>query len=231
VRKHLPLPFCFSVGFPPAVWTLLAFLAFAAPAIHADLVLVEKMSGDMQNGTVTLKFKGARVRTDFTGQVSSIADAGSGEVLTLIHSRRVFVRGRLDPEKLRGKLPASEPASGENPKPVPAGSKETFGEHECEVYTASHGKISARYWVASRHPAADKVRGALEPVSASGALLGGGVGLPGPTDFPGLILKTELYFDKVKAVLEFVSASEEPIPDHLFEVPKGYKEEAAVSDP
>jgi hypothetical protein len=231
VRQSSPSLFRFSAGLAAVGGIILAILAGAAPALHADLVLVQKMSGDMQNGTVTLKFKGHSVRTDFAGQVSSIADAGSGEVLTLLHARRVFVRGRLDSDRLRSNLPAAEPASGGDLKPVVTGTKETLGEHECEIYTASHGKISAKYWVAVRHPMADKVRGALEPVSAAGALLAGGVGLPSPKDFPGLVLKTELQFEKIKAVLEFVSASEEPIPAQLFQVPKEYREEAAVPNP
>jgi hypothetical protein len=192
--------------------------------LQADLVVVEKMSGDMQNGTVTLKFKGNRVRTDLTGQVSSISDAATGETWTLLHGKRAYVHGKLDPEHLKKNLPSADQPDAGSGKPIASGQRESVGEYECEIYTVARGNISAKYWVALNHPMAGVVRAALEPVSAVRPLVGGGLGLPVPTDFPGLILKTELLFEKVKAVLEFVSAKEEALPDRLFEVPKEYKE-------
>lgn len=218
----------------PGATALLALLAAGLVPATADLVVVQKMSGDMQNGTVTLKFKGSRVRTDLGSQVSSIADGASGETFTLMHAKRTFTRSRLDPESLRSRLPKDPQAAtaeGKPSKPESSGQRERLGEQECEIYSVTRGKVSGRYWVAASHPMKDKVRAALEPVSVSGTLPGASLGLPSPLDFPGLVLRTELHFEKVKAVLEFVSAREETLPSQLFEVPKDYREAPAGGNP
>ncbi len=207
----------------------LALVSFSCTT-RADLVLEQKIEGDMQNGSVTLKFKDRKIRVDLGNQISTITDADSAEVLTLMHAERKFTR--TSPAAVRAALeqPAADPTATPQPRPQPAstGRQEKIGETPCEVFTWAYGSFTATYWVAKDHPALDLVRKALLPLesSALGAL--GSHLLPRVGDLSGLPLKSDIHLDKIHVVTEFVSAKEESLPPNLFEVPKNYSETSAT---
>src|SRR5438093_1307863 len=68
------------------------FLAAAASCVRADLVIVQKVEGGAQSGEMTMKIKGDKARTDFSPAASAIIDAATGDVITLRHDRKSFIR-------------------------------------------------------------------------------------------------------------------------------------------
>lgn len=201
-----------------AVW-------LAAVAIgHADLVLVQKVEGGGQTGDQTIKVKGEKARCDLTPQISMITDAGTGEMLTLMHTGRTFLKVSAEQTKamldqLQKLRPQTEPA-----KAQPTGRKEKIGEYECEIFTANLGLVTVTYWIAKDYPNYQAVLDQLEKFQA-GSMSGMGKGaMPSIKDFPGMVMKTETDLSGKKTVQTLVSAKEENVDPAIFNVPAGYKE-------
>lgn len=207
-----------------ALSALLAVGAFA----RADLVVVQKVEGGGQAGEQKIRIKGDKARSDLTGAVSMITDGATGEMITLMHSGKTFLKvsaaqTKAMMDQLQQQRPNAEPA-----KLLPTGKKEKIGDYECEVFTANLGTMTITYWIAKEFPDYPAVLAQLEKFQ-SGAISAMGKGLmPELKDFPGLAMKTEIEMGGKKTVTTLVSAKQENVDPAIFNIPAGYKE---VSSP
>ena len=76
----------------------LGLLAAAAP-LRADLVIVQKVEGGGQTGEQTIKIKGDKARTELNPAVSMITDGATGEMITLMHAGRTYLKVSPDQTK------------------------------------------------------------------------------------------------------------------------------------
>ncbi len=199
---------------------LLIGLALAS----ADLVVVQKVEGSGQAGEQKIRVKGDQARSDVANSMSMITDGATGEMITLMHSGKTFLKISAEQtkammEQLQQRRPNAEPA-----KLQPTGKKEKIGEYECEIFTTNLGAMTITYWIAKDFPNFPSILTQLEKFQ-SGAISAMGRGLmPELKDFPGLAMKTEIDMGGKKTITTLVSAKEENVDPAIFKIPAGYKE-------
>jgi len=206
-----------------ALLSFLSLLAAGSTAI-ADLVITQKLEGSNQNGTLTIKLRDGKVRTDLNSQVSTITDPATGIVTTLIHSQRSFIITTPNTTgALLDRLP-KPPADQPRPTLKSEDRKETIEGHPCDVYSWKDASLSATYWLTNDYPALPAIRAALDSL-AHGPLSELAKHLPPrPSELPGLALKTELLIQGQKITTTLLSAKETPVDPALFAPPKAYTE-------
>lgn len=201
-------------------------LLWLAPA-RADLVIVQHVDGSGQSGDQTIKIKGDKARTDLASQVSMITDGASGDIVTLMHAQKAFLKvsaaqTKAMMEQLQKLKPNAEPA-----KLTATGKKEKVGNYECEIFSSNLGGISVTYWIAKDFPNYPAVREQMDKLqTGSISAMGKGV-MPELKDFPGMVIRTEMDMGGKKVSTVLVSAKEEKIDPAIFDVPKDYKEASA----
>jgi hypothetical protein len=214
--------------FPPV--SFCAALMLLACGARADLIITQKIDGAGQSGTMTMKIKGDKVRSDVSPELSMITDATSGDVTTIMHSQKSYIvtpasSTKALMEKMQKTLPQS--TAGASPvasKLAATGKKETINGYETEQYTASLGSMKMTYWIAPSFPAWKKV---LEAMMAfqRGSLAAMAKGMmPGASDFSGMPMKTEVDLGGQKITTTVESVQEEPVADTEFQIPAGYTE-------
>jgi hypothetical protein len=207
-----------SLGLSLVVWLAAAALG------RADLVIVQKTEGAGQAGDMTIKIKGDKARSDLAQPVSMITDGATGEMITLMHSGKTYLRVSAEQtkammEQLQKLRPGGEPA-----KLQPTGKKEKVGDYDCEIFTANLGGLIVTYWIAKDFPNYQSVLAQLEKFQ-SGAISAMGKGaMPELKDFPGMMIRTEMNMGGKKSVTTLVSAKEENVDPAVFKIPAGYKE-------
>jgi hypothetical protein len=207
-----------------ARWIGLAALWSVIAGAHADLILVQKVEGGGQTGEQTIKIKGDKSRTDLAQPVSMITDGATGEIVTLIHQQKTFLKissaqTHAMMEQLQKLRPGAEPA-----KLQPTGKKEKIGDYECEIFTTSAGGLAITYWLAKDFPNFPAVMAQLEKFQ-SGSISAMGKGLlPELKDFPGMMMKTEMDSGGKKIVNTLLSVKEENVDPAVFNIPAGYHE-------
>lgn len=205
---------------------VLSALLLAAAASRADFVITQRVEGQMQQGTMTIKIKDAKARADIAPQMSTITDGATGDVITLMHSMRQFMkipaeRAKALMEQMQ-KLQGAQ--AGEPPKLVPSGKKEKIENNDCEVFTWNAQGVTATYWVAKDYPNAAAISAALDKLQSNGVgSLSRGL-TPKPSDFPGMVVKSEMVVGGQKVTTTLVSVVEQPVDANQFVVPAGYKE-------
>lgn len=206
-------------------WPLSCAVLWIAAAIgSADLVIVQKVEGGGQAGEQTIKIKGDKARTDLAQPVSVITDGASGEMSTLMHQQKTFLKvsaaqTKAMMEQLQKAKPNVEPA-----KLQPTGKKEKIGEYECEIFTANLGEIAVTYWLAKDFPNYPAVLAQIANYqSGTVSAMGNGL-MPDLKEFPGMIIKTEMNAGGKKIVATLVSAKEENVDPAVFNIPANYKE-------
>lgn len=200
-----------------------AALLAATVLLRADLVIVQKVEGGAQNADQTIKIKGDKARTDLTPAVSMITNGATGEMTTLMHTARQYLK--VSPEQTKAmmeqlqKFRSSEPA-----KLTPTGKKEKIGDYDCEIFTAGLGALTATYWVAKDFPNYQNVLAQLDKFQ-SGTISAMGKGLlPEIKDFPGMTMKTEIILNGKKVTTTVQSVKEDNVDPKVFDIPAGYKE-------
>ena len=210
---------------------LLPLLA-SATLLHADYVIVQKLDGAGQSGEMTIKLKGGKARVDMAPQISTITDNTSGDVVTLMHAQKQYMRIPAaqskalmeQMQKLTGNAQATTPAA--EPKLVATGKKEKVGEYDCEVYTWTAPGMSVNYWLAKDFPNFKTILAEMEKTqNASLASMAKGM-MPKSSDFPGMAMKTEVAVSGQKITTTLVSVKEENVDPAIFNLPEGYKEMA-----
>ena len=201
-------------------------LLFPLAAARADFVIVQKVDGlGQQSGNITVKIKDTKTRSELAPQISYITDGATGESMTLMHAQKGCLKvsaeqGRALMEQMR----KTQGASGSPAKPVATGQKETVEQWAAEIFTWSGGSLSVRYWVARDFPNTAAIQAAMDKAQA------GGIGalskslLPASSEFPGMVVKTEMKTKGKTVTSTIVSVKEEAVDAKEFEMPADYKE-------
>lgn len=205
----------------------LGALLISTALLRADLIVKQKVEGSGQAGDVTIRIKDNKIRADLPRDVSSITDAATGEVITLMHPQKSYLR--ISPEHTKAMIERMQKLAGANggaeqPKLQPTGKKEKVGEWETEVFTSKIGGMETSYWIAKDFPNYQRVLESMTKVQQSS--LGGlnkSLG-PTPKEFPGMPVKTEMSLNGKKITSTITSVEEKPVDPAIFEVPKAYKE-------
>lgn len=215
--KHV-LPLVFS-----------AALALALSA-RADLVIKEKIEGAGQLGDMTMKIKGDKVRADVSAELSTLTDAKTGDVTTLMHAQKSYmVMPAAASQALMDNVTKTMAQASPGPSPTPAkltptGRREKVNGYDTDIYTASLGGMKMTYWIAPGFPDWKKVLEAMMTFQR-GSLAAMAKGLmPGASDFPGMPVKTEADLGGQKITTTVESVKEEPVADADFQIPAGYTE-------
>jgi hypothetical protein len=199
----------------------------AARFAHGDLVIVQKVDGESQTGEMTVRIKDDKARTDVSPEVSTITDAATGEVITLMHARKEIMRISANAAKElldRSKKMQQEPGGADRPKLQPTGKTEKVGGRMTERFTWEFGSMKLTYWIAKDYPDYASILAQIKKVQAGVTALAAGM-TPDPAEFPGMPVKTEMIVNaKHKVTTTLVSVKEEPVDPKLFEIPPGYKE-------
>ena len=199
-------------------------LLATAVSLQADLVIVQKVEGGGQTGEQTIKIKGDKARTELNPAVSMITDGATGEMITLTHSGRTYLKVSAEQTKSMLEQLQKFRTSPDPAKLQPTGKKEKIGEYDCEIFTAGLGALKATYWIAKDFPNYQSVLAQLGKFQ-SGTISAMGQGLlPDIKDFPGMTIKTELDLSGKKIVTTLISAKEENVDPKAFDIPQGYKE-------
>jgi hypothetical protein len=202
-------------------------LLLSAGVLLADVVVTQKVEGGGQAGDVVIKIKGDKIRADLPQQVSSLTDTATGEVITLMHAQKSYLR--ISPERAKALMQKMQERVGGNggTAPVvltPANRKEKIGDWEAEVFTSKVGGLDITYWFVKDFP--DYAKFAESIAKLHETSLGGlnkGLG-PNPREFPGMPVKTEMNLGGKKITSTIVSVKEESVEPSVFEVPAAYKE-------
>ena len=201
-------------------------LLFSLAAAHADFVIEQKVDGlGQQSGSIVVRIKETKARAELSPQISYIIDGASGESITLMHGQKAFMKVSAEQgAALMERMQKTEGAGSPPAKPVATGQKENVGEWMAEIFTWSRGSLAVRYWVARDFPNAAAIQTAMDKARA------GGLGalnknlLPSNSDFPGMIVKTEMKTKGKTVTSTIVSVKEEEVDAKQFEIPADYKE-------
>ena len=204
---------------------IFAFLLSAATT-RADFVIVQKVDGlGQQSGTITVKIKETKVRAELSPQISYIIDGATGESITLMHAQKGYMKVTAAQGKaLMDQMKKTAGVAGRHAKPVATGVKETVEDWKTEIFTWSGGSLSVKYWVARDFPNAEAIQAAMDKAQSSGVgAMSKGL-LPGNSEFPGMIVKTEMKTKGKTVTSTIASVKEEAVDAKEFEPPADYKE-------
>lgn len=204
---------------------LLASL-FGSVAARADLTIVQKVEGPKGANEVTMKVKGSRARVDINPQITTILDAQSGELTTILHDQKKVMRISGERTKAMAEMakamskdvmPSQEP-------PKATGKKQKVNGYETVEYSTVTPKAQTSYWVATDYPQYKEIMKQMN-VLQNGAFAALRKSLPDFKDLPGLPLRTEVKVDgenQMTSTIESVDLN--PVPESVFAIPSGYSE-------
>lgn len=203
---------------------LAAVAVFSLQAAWADWVILQKTTTDGENQEVSIKVKGDRTRMDVGKQMTILADSATSQMTMLMHEQKMLMK--MNSDMLKGVMALAGSALGADKpaaKPVATGQKEKVGAYDCEVYTWSGQLGTGKFWVAKDfkgfqelNAVQDKMMKAMGSPAAALA--------PQSSDFPGMVIKSEMQVMGKTSVSELVSAKEEAVDAAVFAVPAGYQE-------
>jgi hypothetical protein len=192
--------------------------------LQADLVMVQSVegAGPGQNGQMTIKLKGNKLRMDLSKEASILTDTVSGDMMTLMHGEKAYmpISGAMAERMLKN---ASKGASPKKATLEPTGKHESISGHDTEIFTSSVGDQKATYWIAKDYPESTKFLEIFKRVEGSALSKMIRLAAPQPESFPGIPLKTEIQIGSQKVVITLVSLKDEPVADSEFAIPAGYQ--------
>ncbi len=204
---------------------LLAFLALCATA-RADLTIVQNMEGTEGARKITFKVKGDKARIEVTPEVTTLVDAKTGDLTTLLNDRKTVMRISGERAKAMAEMAKSfvKQETPEQAVPKPTGRKETINGYETEEYVTDSPKYHASYWVAKTYPNYQSI---LQQMSLlqRGAFAEITKGMPDYHALPGLPLRTKIKTQgqsEITSSIESVSLA--PLPASDFTIPSDYSE-------
>ncbi|HEY3663237.1 MAG TPA: DUF4412 domain-containing protein [Chthoniobacterales bacterium] len=204
---------------------LFALLALCATA-RADLTVVQSMEGMQGARKITFKVKGDKARIEVTPQVTTLVDAKTGDLTTLLNDRKSVMRISGERAKAMAEMAKSfvKQETPEQALPKPTGRKETINGYETEEYVTDSPKYHASYWVAKTYPNYQSI---LQQMSLlqRGAFAEITKGMPDYHALPGLPLRTKIKTEgqsEITSSIESVSLA--PLPASDFTIPAGYSE-------
>lgn len=214
----------------PPVAAALAVLACTARLAFGDLVIVQKVDAMGQSGEMTMKVSADKVRVDMSPAVSTIVDATTGDVTTLMHPQKAYMvvsaaAAKALQAQMRGVMQQSLGSATSTPAPVKAtGRKQNINGYDAAEYTFTNGTLKATYWIAANYPNAQAVTDALAKFQKGGVSDMTRDFAPDIKSLPGVPVRTEVEINGQKLVTELESVTEAPSNPADYTVPAGYTE-------
>lgn len=204
---------------------LFASLSVTA-AMRADLTIVEKVGGSRGTNEITMKVKGSKARVDVNPQITTILDAQSGDLITILRDQKKVMRISGDRAKAMAEMAQamSKDVIPSHEPPKATGKKQKVNGYETEEYSTVTPKAQTSYWVATAFPDYKEIIRQMN-VLQSGAFAALRQSLPDFHELPGLPLRTEVKVDgqtQMTSTLESVDLK--PVADSEFAIPGGYSE-------
>ncbi len=208
----------------------LLLLPFAASflclgALRADTIIVEKIEGVGQAGEMTMKMKDNKSRIDIPPAVSMITDKDTGDMITIMHAQKVYMKmSGAATKALIEQVRKATPGGDTPPKLTATGKKEKINGYDTEEYTTSIGAMKMSYWVAPNYPDYKSVlsemmkfqKGSLSSVTKGMA--------PAAEDFTGMPIRTRMDNGARTTTTTLVSVTSGTVDPKEFNIPDGYKE-------
>jgi hypothetical protein len=201
--------------------------AFLLVAAHGDLTIVQKVEGSGSVKQITTKLKGDKARVEVSPEVTAIIDNKSGDMLSLMNTKKKFLRISADKSKAIAELAnkyAGDPAGGtENSKLTPTGKKEMINGYEAEEYVRESPSLKESYWIALKYPDSAAIVKQLQAIIPA-AWNDIAKGMLDYRDFPGLPLRTIVKTGGKEIVSTITSIKQDPLSEAEFSVPKDFQE-------
>lgn len=214
----------------------LAFLTFISTvaAARADFVIQQKMESAAQNGNMTVKIKGDKIRVDMAagpmGNMSTIMDLDAGDSTTLLHQQKMAMTiSAVQMQQMMQQVKSRMNNGGTNaapPKFQDTGNAETVGGYDAEIYTWTNynNNSGGMIWVAKNFPNYAEIKTQLDKLTKSpmGQMSKGMT--PDMNSLPGMVVKTKAEVQGQKITVTLISAQEEPVDASDFEIPRDYQQ-------
>jgi hypothetical protein len=204
-------------------------LLLAAPLVRADFVFKQTVTKEGDAAVdIVVRIKGDKVRVDFGTKFSSIRDAESGDILTLIHDQKKIVRLSVAQTKAYGqqveKLVNGKNGGTTQEEYKPTGEHQTINGYACDGYTkVSPGGYKVHAFFDKDFPNFSKILPALQSLN-KGIVNNYGLPPAKPEKLPGMTIQTEVDVKGHKTVTTLVSVEETDLTDADFVAPDGYTE-------
>jgi len=206
----------------------LLFSAFLLSA-RGDLTIMQKVEGTGANSDMTMKLKGDKMRIDMTPQLTTIIDAKTGEMINLMNDQKTVMR--MSGDKVKAAMEMAQQfsdkngkkASGEKPKLISTGKKETINGYETDQYTFETPQFKASYWIALKYPNGAAILKQLQTINPD-VWKTSNMQMPDYRDFPGLPIKSVVSMGGNQVTSTITAVKEDPLNDTEFAVPKDYQE-------
>ncbi|MFA7158418.1 MAG: DUF4412 domain-containing protein [Kiritimatiellia bacterium] len=207
----------------------LVCLLFRSTAL-ADMTVVQSLKSDLmpgakQDSTMTMAVKGQKARIDLPGsEMSSIIDAKSGKMYTLMHKEKQVMVISLEDLKKSAAL-----ATGTRDKSKTeinkTGRTETIQGYKCSEYDFVGGGDNPpriHCWITEEVDDSE-----MEFVRSFGGQMGGLLGFNEAQKPKGMVIRSESKMNingrEVSSASEVKSISRSPLADSLFAIPQDYK--------
>lgn len=204
---------------------LFLFLA-GAFAARADLTIVQKVESGQGSNQITLKVRGDKARVEVNPQITTIVDAKTGDLTTLLNDQHKAIRISGDKAKAMADMAKAmtKDMAPSDARPQPTGKKQKINGYETEEYATDGPKYRTSYWVATDFPDYKSIVQQMS-VLQNGAFAAIRKGLPNFSELPGLPLRTEITANgKNEMTSTIQSVTVTPLSDAEFVVPSSYTE-------
>jgi hypothetical protein len=154
-----------------------------------------------------------------------LLNGNDGGAQMFIHDTRTVVR--MDPEMIKGMGALAGKITGgdaEPPRIKTTGEKVKVGQWDTEVYTWEGKMGNGRFYVAKNFPKFGDLNKAMDKLSKAMANPMSRM-FPNNTDFPGMVVKSEMKMMGQVTTSELVSANEQSVSPDDFKAPEGYTEQ------
>lgn len=199
-------------------------LLLVVPSARADWEIIQKTNAGGQEKQVTIKIKDDRIRNDVGTDVTILIDGKDGSAEMYMHAQKMKVR--VDAAMMQGVgALAAKFAGGDEPaaKPKATGEKAKLGAWDAEIYTWESKLGSGKFYVVKDFPKFAELNQAMDKTAKSMNNPLAGM-FPKNTEFPGMVVKTEMTIMGQQTASELVSATEKEINADDFKAPDGYQE-------
>jgi hypothetical protein len=217
-------------NFPPSVFfpsmtayrflPLLAAFALVSPS-WAGFEIVQEVETEQpvaSTTTITTQIDGKMMRVDMGRDASSIVDTESGDIITLMHPQKVFVRMPGSMAKAM-----AQAATGQESQPSAnfqkTGRTDTINGFFCEEYTGTIENGTIAMWVSKNTPIPQNLIDQLTELGSDFAPIGGG-----DDKVEGYPIRVVIESgDTGRSVITTLSVVEKKISPDQFKTPSGYR--------
>jgi Domain of unknown function (DUF4412) len=195
---------------------------------RADFIIKQSMERSGRTDEITYRFKGTKIRMDVGSSLTSITDTTSGDIVTLLHDKKVAMK-RAGAQVKAGLHVMEKAAEAGRQKDAdsdlkPTGKQETINGYPCEEYvTKPLQGMEMHVFFDKDFPNYQKIvsmfgnlRGALGLSATGSGLLGA------PEKYPGMLIRTESDVAGHKMTTTLVSVEQTDVPDSDFAIPSDY---------